>query len=142
MRFAVFVYLMLVGIGEAEAQDRRLSIRVEDPSGATIPGAQIIVLSGSTVLVEQAADSRGLATINVHQAQQLKLIVTAAGFSTTEIEVTIPPRVTTHPVTVSLPLATIETDVTVSASDEPVADGSSSTLSHAEIDQLPDDQDE
>jgi hypothetical protein len=43
----------------------------------------------------------------VRQAQ-LKLIVTAPGFATTEVEVSIPPRVTNHPVTVSMPLATIE----------------------------------
>ena len=48
----------------------------------------------------------------------------------------------TGPVTVSMALATIETDVTVSATDEPAAGGSTETLSQAEIDQLPDDQDE
>ena len=142
MRFGVVVCLFLFAASEAAAQDRRLSIRVEDPSGATIPGAQIIVLSDSSVIAEQAADGRGLATVNVRQAQQLKLIVTAEGFATTEVEVTIPPRVTNHPVTVSLPLANIQTDVTVSAIDEPAAGGTVQTLSQAEIDQLPDDQDE
>ena len=40
-------------------------VRVEDPSGATIPDAQIIVLSGSDVLGEVQADSKGLALIKL-----------------------------------------------------------------------------
>ena len=107
MRPAVLACLLLAVAADAAAQDRRLAVRVEDPSGATIPDAQIIVLSDSTVIVEQRTDGRGLATINVHQARQLRLIVTAEGFAATEVEVTIPPRVTNHPVTVSMALATI-----------------------------------
>ena len=57
-------------------------------------------------------------SINVRQAPAVKLIVTAPGFAPTEVEVTIPPRVTDHPVTVSMTLANIETDVTVSATEE------------------------
>ena len=98
-----------------------MSVRVEDPSGATIPTAQIIVLAGADVIAEQNADGRGLATINVRQAQHLKLVVTVPGFASTEVEVTIPPRVTNHPVTVSMALAAIETDVTVSATEDSAA---------------------
>ncbi|MGH9176878.1 MAG: hypothetical protein ACRD1H_21090, partial [Vicinamibacterales bacterium] len=50
----------------------------------------------------------------------------------------IPARATAHPVTVSMPLATIETDVTVAATDDR-SSGLTETLSQAEIDQLPDD---
>ncbi len=142
MRLVLVVACLLVGVVDAAAQDRRISVRVEDPSGATIPNAQIIVLAGSDLVAEQAADARGLATINVRQAQQVKLVVTAPGFASTEVEVTIPPRVTNHPVTVSMALATIETDVTVSASEDPAAGGLTETLSQAEIDQLPDDPEE
>jgi hypothetical protein len=101
MRVVWVVACLLVGVVDAAAQDRRISVRVEDPSGATIPNAQIIVLAGPDLITEQNADGRGLATINVRQAQQVKLVVTAPGFASTEVEVTIPPRVTNHPVTMS-----------------------------------------
>jgi hypothetical protein len=136
-----FVLFFLSGVGDAAAQERRIAVRVEDPSGATIPGAQIIVLAGSDVIAEQLADASGLANISIRQAQQLKLIVTADGFATTELEVNVPARTTTQAVTVSLRLANIETDVTVSATQEETG-GLTETLSQAEIDQLPDDPDE
>jgi hypothetical protein len=141
MRLFVVLGLLLVGLADVAAQERRIAVRVEDPSGATIPNAQIIVLAASDVVAEQPADGRGLATIPVGQNQQLKLIVTAAGFATTEVEVTIPPRVTTHQVTVAMAIANIATDVTVSATQDETG-GSTETLSQAEIDQLPDDPDE
>ena len=140
MRLFVALGLVLLGVTGVAAQDRRISLRVEDPSGATIPNAQIIVLSGSDVIVEQNADLRGLATIPVRQLQQVKLIVSSPGFATTELEVTIPPRVANHPVTITLPLANIETDVTVAAEEE--SGGLTETLSQEEIDQLPDDPEE
>jgi hypothetical protein len=133
--------LVLLGVTDVLAQERRLSVRVEDPSGATIPSAQIIVLAGSDLVSELATDARGLATVNIQQHQQLKLIVTAPGFATTEMDVTVPPKVANHPVTVAMALANIETDVTVSATD-PETGGLTQSLSQDEIDQLPDDEEE
>jgi hypothetical protein len=132
-----------LGLAEASAQDRRLTVLVEDPSGATIPNASIIVLEGSDLLTEQAADAKGVAVINIRNAQAVKLVVTANGFAPSELEVSIPPRATTHQVVVAMKLANIETDVTVSAADTQVeAGGLTQTLSQAEIDQLPDDEEE
>jgi hypothetical protein len=142
MRSALVLALLLLGISDAAAQDRRLTVRVEDPSGATIPNASIIVLAESDVLAEQNADGRGIAVIPIRNAQALRLIVTAAGFATQEVEVTVPPRTTNHPITVALRLANIETDVTVSATEQAQAGGLTETLSQAEIDQLPDDPEE
>lgn len=99
------------------------------------------MLAGSDVVADQQADARGLATIGVRQAPILRLVVTAPGFAPTEVDVTLPPRGTLHPVTVAMRLATIETGVTVSAADEQPG-GVTETLSQAEIDQLPDDPDE
>jgi hypothetical protein len=140
MRLFVVLGLVLLGVTDVAAQDRRISLRVEDPSGATIPNAQLIVMSGPHVIAQQNADGRGLATIPVRQLQQVKLIVSAPGFAPTELDVTIPPRVTNHPVTITLPLATIETDVTVAAEEQ--SGELTETLSQAEIDQLPDDPEE
>jgi hypothetical protein len=140
MRPCVVLGLLLLAVTDVAAQERRLQVRVEDPSGATIPGAAIIVLAGSDLVADVTADPKGLATINIQQSQ-VKLIVSAPGFATTELEVTIPPKVTTHPVTVALPLANIETDVTVSATQEETG-GLTQTLSQDEIDQLPDDEEE
>lgn len=141
MRLSVVLALCVLSAVEAAAQDVRLSIRVEDPSGATIPGASIIVLAGSELITEQSADGRGLATIPL-KVREVKLIVTADGFATTELEVAVPPKVPQHAVTVSMPLAGIATDVTVSATSEETGGGLTQTLSQAEIDQLPDDPEE
>jgi hypothetical protein len=138
----VFVFLAL-GVTDATAQDRRLTVLVEDPSGATIPNASIIVLAGSDLVTEQNADAKGVANINVGNNIALKLVVTAPGFATTEVEVSIPQRATTHQVVVAMALANIETDVTVSATEaQAEAGGLTQTLSQAEIDQLPDDEEE
>jgi hypothetical protein len=138
--FVSLAVVVIAGSGLA-AQNRRLQVRVEDPSGATIPYAQIIALGESGVITELEADNRGLADIGVGAASAVKLIVTATGFATAELDVTIPARATTHPVTVALAIASIETDVTVSALQEETG-GLTETLSQAEIDQLPDDPDE
>ena len=138
----VFVVALAVfAVSEAWAQDRRLTVVVEDPSGATIPNASIILLADSDV-IEQNADARGIALLNLGAAKVLKLVVTAPGFSTEEVEVTFPSRATAHTMTVALRLANIETDVTVSAAEQTEAGGLTETLSQAEIDQLPDDPDE
>jgi len=142
MRLSVVLCLVMLGVADLSAQDRRITVRVEDPSGATIPNASIIVLAGSDLITEQNADPKGLATIAVGAAQRLKLVVTAEGFSTTEVDVVIPPKAMRHPVTVAMRLANIETDVTVSAAEDVAAGGLTETLSQAQIDQLPDDPDE
>lgn len=134
--------LVLVAASDLSAQDRRLTVLVTDPSGATIPGASIIVLAESDLVAEQNTDPKGVALVIVRTNQPLRLIVTAPGFATEEVEVTFPPKVAAHQVTVPLPLANFETDVTVSATETAEAGGSTETLSQAEIDQLPDDPDE
>jgi hypothetical protein len=134
--------LSIAGVADVSAQDRRITVRVEDPSGATIPNAALIVLAGSDLIAEQNADARGLAIVMVGAAASVKLVVTAEGFATQEVDVVIPPKVTDHPVTVKMALANIETDVTVSGTEEVAAGGLTETLSQAQIDQLPDDPDE
>ena len=142
MRFVVVCSLVLVTSASAWAQQRQLTVRVEDPSGATIPNAAIIVLAESDLIAEQNADGRGMAVIPIRTAQALKLIVTAPGFATQELEVTVPARTTSQTVTVAMTLANIETDVTVSATEQQEVGGLTESLSQAEIDQLPDDEDE
>lgn len=142
MRLSALVFVCLFSlVSSASAQEeRQVWVRVEDPSGATIPGAHIIVLSGSDVISELAADNTGLALVSLGAAKEIKLVVSAEGFATTEHEVTIPAR-PPQQITVSLPLAKLEADVSVLASQEE-GGGLTQTLSQAEIDQLPDDPDE
>ena len=52
-------------LSNVSAQDRRLTVLVDDPSGATIPGASIIVLAGSDLIAEQMADAKGVALITL-----------------------------------------------------------------------------
>jgi hypothetical protein len=136
----VFVCLFSVVSSASAQQERQVWVRVEDPSGATIPGALIIVLSGSDVISELAADNKGLALVSLGTAKEIKLIVSAEGFATTEQDVTISAR-PPQQITVSLPLAKLEADVSVLASQEE-SGGLTQTLSQAEIDQLPDDPEE
>lgn len=141
MRHPVLVlFCLLLGVAAASAQERQVWIRVEDPSGATIPAAQIIVMSGSDVVGEFTADNRGLALITLGAATNIKLVVSAPGFETTEQDVVVPAR-PPQQITVPLPIAKVETDVSVSATQEETG-GLTQTLSQAEIDQLPDDPDE
>src|SRR6266511_5940436 len=73
MRHPVLVlFCLLLGVAAASAQERQVWIRVEDPSGATIPAAQIIVMSGSDVVGEFTADNRGLALIKLGAATNIK----------------------------------------------------------------------
>lgn len=138
---ALCVFVCLFSVVSASAQqDRQVWVRVEDPSGATIPGAQVIVLSGSDVLGEFSADAKGLALISLGQAKEVKLIVSAPGFATTEHDAVIPAR-PPQQITVPLPLAHLQDEVSVSATQEE-SGGLTQTLSQAEIDQLPDDPDE
>jgi hypothetical protein len=141
MSRSVFFAVLLSFAGSAAiAQERQVWVRVEDPSGATIPRAEIIVMSGSDVLGEIQADNKGLALATLGTAREIKLIVSAPGFATAEHDVSIPAR-PPRQVTVSLSIAGIETDVSVSATQEE-SGGLTQTLSQAEIDQLPDDPDE
>jgi hypothetical protein len=57
----LFLGLSVFAASNVSAQDRRLTVLVTDPSGATIPGASIIVLAGSELIAEQAADAKGVA---------------------------------------------------------------------------------
>lgn len=137
---ALFVFVCLFSVAAARAQDRQVWVRVEDPSGATIPGAQILVLSGSDVLGEFTADAKGLALVSLGQAKDIKLIVSAAGFATTEQDVAVPAR-PPQQIVVPLPLAHLQDEVSVSATQEE-SGGLTQTLSQAELDQLPDDPEE
>lgn len=131
--------LCLVAI-EASAQSRRLAIRVEDPSGATIPYAQIIVLAEGAVVADQSADAKGLAVVDVLHTGPLRVIASASGFAATDTSVSIPRGATTHAITIALPIAAIAAEIEVSIEERP--GGLTETLGEAEIEQLPDDPDE
>ena len=133
--------LVLLAAASAHAQNRQIAVRVEDPSGATIPQARTHRARDSACSPSWRPTGGAWRTINVRRARRVRLVVSAPGFATTELDVAIAERPCPQPVTVSLPLANIETDVSVSAT-ETEAGGSTETLSQAEIDQLPDDPDE
>ena len=140
--FTALALLLLISVAELSAQDRRLSIRVED-LGCHHSQRRDHRDGGLDLLAEQNADARGIAIVTVRNVPAVKLIVTAPGFATEEMEVAIPPRVPTHQVTVSMKLANIQSDVTVSATEQTAeAGGLTQTLSQDEIDQLPDDEEE
>jgi hypothetical protein len=140
MRLTLGVALCVLLAESAFAQDRQVWVRVEDPSGATIPEAQIIVVSGSDILGEYVADMKGLALVKLGAAREIKLVVSASGFATAEQSQAIAAR-PPQQITVRLAIATIETDVSVSATQDETG-GLTQTLSQAEIDQLPDAPDE
>jgi hypothetical protein len=125
----------------AAGQDRRLSVRVEDPSGATIPRAHVIVLSGSELVAETSADASGLATVALGRATSVKVVASASGFDPGEIEATIPLPTLHSTAVVVLSLARVETDVLVVGTPEE-AGSLNTALSPAELAELPDDPEE
>jgi hypothetical protein len=139
-RLLFIVIAIVLGASAGAAQERQVWVRVEDPSGATIPGAEIIVLSGGDLLTELTTDDTGLALLEPGAARRLTLVVSAPSFATKEQEIDIPPR-PAQPIRIALDIATIETGVTVSAEPEE-AGGLTQTLSQAELEQLPDDPEE
>ena len=139
--FSLVALFLSLSVSTVAAQERQIWVRVEDPSGATIPGAQVIALAGSDLIAEVAADNKGLALIKVGTSREFKLIVSAEGFATTEQEVALPARGGPNQVVVQLPIGRVETEVAVSATEQET-EALTQTLSQAEIDQLPDDEEE
>ena len=142
-RFVAVVALVgCVWAGPAWAQPRAASPRAQvivtvvDPTGGTIPGAEVLALADGIIVDEGVVGGRGSVELQWPGTGVLRLIVTATGFETVEQELAAP---WPAQVTITLPLAHIEDEVTVTGVLEE-AGSSALALGAAEIDALADDE--
>jgi hypothetical protein len=111
---------------------------VVDPSGAAIPGAEVIVLVDGVLTSELTASELGIVTLPAAPKSTLHLVVSAPGFANVEYDVPPDAGRSQAPIIVTLPLAPIEDAVTVAGVAE-AAGGASTSLTDAELAALPDD---
>jgi hypothetical protein len=132
---AVLSFLLISTV--ALAGQARLQVWVVDPSGAAIPGAEVVVLSDGAVVAELVAGDRGGVEIPLGPTT-VHLVVSAEGFATVEQDVPAARGAAAKAVIVTLPLARIEDSVVVAGALED-AGAASTSLSAAELAALPDD---
>src|SRR5262245_36484371 len=138
--FGLILLTATVGL----AQTARLRGKVLDSSGLIMPGATVKVYQGDKLVTEATSSSTGEFDIPVNPGDY-KLEVGAPDFETKTQTIKVTPNLA--PVSVSLNLAVIATNVDVTESSNAVsldADSSLSatTLSGDSIAELPDDEDE
>jgi hypothetical protein len=115
-----------------------LQVWVVDPSGAAIPGAEVVVLVNGVPTSELKTSERGIVSLPAAPKSTLQLVVSAPGFATVEHDVLPGEARQQAPIIVTLPLAPIEDTLTVAGVGRG-ADGSATSLSDAELAALPDD---
>ena len=138
--FGLILLTATVGL----AQTARLRGKVLDSSGLIMPGATVKVYQGDKLVKEGTSNATGEFDIQVNPGDY-KLEVGAADFETKSQMVKVTPNLA--PISVSLNLAIIATNVDVTENSNAVsldADSSLSTttLSGDSIAELPDDEDE
>lgn len=145
--FIGLLLLMAAGIA-VSAQDKSASLRVRvvDPTGAAIPGAEIKLSSPGSRPQTQRSNSLGEAQFNRMAAGAYQLVVSARGFTTSTIgEVIVQSGQNQFEAT--LELGQVEEEIQVEldkreANTDPRGNAFTSVLTAEQIAQLPDDPDE
>ncbi len=143
--FTLAAWLIFCAAIPAPAQQPCLNgLRIEgivtDPTGAAIPGAQVRTANGQST----TTDATGRFVLRCIPASAATLTVQANGFSTSTAHAAGPAGTTAH-LTVQLPIASVQASVQVNANTDaldPENGAGTTTLSTAEIQQLPDDPDD
>ena len=140
--FALFV---AVPVFAQTAGDAQLRLTVVDETGAGIPTATVVVTpAGGGTPITLMTDERGVATIPAIAVGPAQLHVEFQGFQAIDQPLNV--RRGTNNQTVTMKIAGLQEQVTVSDNNEVPDDTSghaqTTTLSQAEIDQLPDDPDD
>ena len=105
-----FVFTLLCLATASSAQTSSLTGRVVDPQGATVAGAEVVLVSGRTTKsVRSTAD--GTFTFENVPAGSYELLVVASGFANRNQAVTV--GAGAAPLTVALELGGVKEDVTV-----------------------------
>ena len=118
-----------------------VSVTVIDPSGGRIPGATIEIDPASPRLMSAVTGSKGEASLSGVENGEHRVRVTIPGFEPWEKKVKVKDGVAT--VEAKLRLAKIAEDVSVTADDSRSASlGYKTTLTEADLANLPDDPDE
>ena len=109
---------------------------VTDPSGAAVPGASVRLTSHSTGATRSGiTDRSGKYEFSQLAPSRYELTVTAAGFETvkeTPFELLVSQPAT---INITLPIATVKTDVTVTASEQPILNTTDATVGNWFTDQ-------
>jgi hypothetical protein len=134
---AVLFVTFLLASSPAEGQSAQ-QVWVVDPSGAAIPGAEVVVLADGTLVSELSASEFGVVTLPAMPRATIRLVVTAPGFATVEHDVRPVRAGSAAPIVITLPLAIVEDSVTV-AGGALEAGGATTTLSASELALLPED---
>ena len=118
-----------------------VSLIVSDPSGARVPGARVEVDPGTEKTLTLFTGGSGEAVLSGFDDGEHRLRVSLAGFETWEKSVRIRPR--QKPIEVRLRLGRIAEDIAVSPDERgSAAVGYKTTLTEADLANLPDDPDQ
>jgi vitamin B12 transporter len=113
------------------AADSTFTIRVLDPQGVPVRGAEVSLLSAGKIITTETTSAEGLATVRASNSGAIQIKVLAPGFA--EETITSPER----EVTIRLHIATASETVVVSATRTPVpgeaAGADVSTLTGAQL---------
>jgi hypothetical protein len=124
-------------------QTPRLAGRILDPSGAVIPGADIKVFQGRTLVKDAKSDERGAFAMEL-PAAEYRIEVTAAEFKPFQGNLRVVPNM--QAVSIPMVLATVSTQVDVGSKKDEVtidedANLTSTTISGDAVKDLPEDED-
>lgn len=118
MRVSVSIFLLVSFLSfSASAHAADLKIKVVDPQGAVVAGAQVSIASssGDRVLATQSTSAEGIAVVRTPAERSLRATVLAPGFAAETVEIEAKTEIT-----VKLRLATAAETVVVSATRTPV----------------------
>ena len=105
-----------------------------DPSGAILPGARVELTASGAVVRETTADATGVFRFDSVAAGRYEVRVSFEGLQTTTVRLTVGARPPTA-LRVTLPLATVTQEVTVSNAAPEVSTGAGSNSDSVTVDQ-------
>lgn len=132
MRVAILVVVLVAGGFAADYTNKDLKVKVIDPQGAAVAGAEVSLLgSGGRILAAQTTSAEGIAVLSARgSGDEVKVL--APGFAVETVAVSSQAEIT-----VNVRLATAAETVVVSATRTPVAGEAAgsevSTLSGAQL---------
>jgi hypothetical protein len=146
MRFVSLTLSLLAlaaspALGQA-GQPAQLRVTVVDQTGASIPGAHVVVTNGAGFTTQADVDQRGQVTLTSLPVGSVRLQVESVGFSSHDASVTL--RRGNNNQTVTLGIAGLQEEIVVNETANVDSRGNSltTTLEEDEIAQLSDDPDE
>ena len=141
LTLALLVLAASPALGQT-GQPAQLRVTVVDQTGASIPGAHVVVTNGAGFTTQADVDQRGQVTLTSLPVGSVRLHVESVGFSSYDASVTL--RRGNNNQTVTLGIAGLQEEIVVNETANADSRGNSltTTLEEDEIAQLSDDPDE